>query len=197
MTKPARLKLEPPVMPLPADLAKHRDAIEAALRVEVLAGTWPADQSYADALQPRAIGEVLVKAAHSELRDAAIAYLYREKMRRNGRIRLATASKAGARLEYLAGIDLIIEVNWTAWSTLSPLQRIALIDHELYHFDRNPESGFYELRHHDVEEFGIIVRRYGLWQDDLRAFAADVRSVQRDLFAASEPAPAAAAGGGE
>lgn len=194
MTKPARLKLEPPAMPLPADLAGHREEIEKALGTAVLAGTWPADQTYAEADQPRAIGQVLVAAVHKELRDATIAYLYREKMRRSGRIRLATASKAGARLEFLAEVDLIIEVNWTAWSTLSPLQRIALVDHELCHFDQNPDTGFYELRHHDVEEFGIIVRRYGLWTEDLRGFGQDVRSAQRELFPA-QPAGTTAAGG--
>ncbi len=193
--RPARLTLDPPQMPLPAELGGHREAIEKALNIYVLGGTWPEAQTFQDADQPKAIAEVLVGALHRELVGASIAYLFREKMRRGGHVQLGSAGRASAKLEYLTGLDFVIEFNWTAWGQLSPAQRIACVDHTLCHCTKDSDSGFYVLRHPDVAEFGEIVRRHGLWYPELRAFGLDVRSAQRDLFQdpVREPATAGVA----
>lgn len=196
MTKrPPRLTLEKPQMPLPAELGGHRDAIEKALQAPVLGGTWPAAQTFMDAEQPKAIAEVLVASLHRELLGASIAYLFREKMRRGGHVQLGSAGRAAAKLEYLTGLDFVIEFNWTAWGQLSPVQRIACVDHQLCHCSKDSDSGLYVLRHPDVAEFGEIVRRHGLWYPELRAFGMDVRSAQGDLFKMLSPEEVAEAQG--
>lgn len=54
------------------------------------------------------------------------------------------------------------------WDILDEKQRLALVDHELCHFDLDEEKGTPVLRSHDVEEFGEIVKRHGLWRDEVR-----------------------------
>jgi hypothetical protein len=193
MTKrPTRLTLDPPVMPLPAELGGHREAIEKALDTAVLAGTWPEGQTFHAADQPQAIGGVLIEALRRELVGANIAYLFREKMRSGGQVKYAKAGRSSALLEYLTSLDFVIEFNWTAWGQFTPLQRLACVDHYLCRCAKDSDSGLYVMRHPDVAEFGEIVRRYGLWTLDLRNFGRDVRSVQRDLFQEPAGAPAAA-----
>lgn len=177
---------------LPDILREHeRDLVDAFAKP--LLEDWREGWTYHEAEQPAAIGKVLIDAIHTDLSEASIAYVYRKKMSRLGKITLATASLAGAKLEFFTGIDLLIQVNWEYWFRLSPDQRVALVDHELLHFTRETtEKGIqYGLVGHDVEEFERIIHRWGLWKPDLRAFARTAGEAhQRSLFEAQAEAEA-------
>ena len=81
-------------------------------------------------------------------------------------------------------LDFLItfDANWCFHAT--DLEFMALVEHELYHcgqkldewgtprFSKETGLPLFAMRSHDVEEFSGIVRRYGLWKDDLREFAA-------------------------
>lgn len=72
-----------------------------------------------------------------------------------------------------AGIDgdYILTLNGTAWPEMSSKQQKALVDHELLHMaKKKTKSGIsWKLRHHDVEEFIGIAKRYGSWTPNLKA----------------------------
>lgn len=171
---------------LPKELGGVAEALTKAVReVEVL-GAWPEEEpAFLAAAQPEALAKPLIKALHQELlkpAEASIAYLFRKEMEKRGRVRLGVASKASGKLEYLTGFDFVLEFNWTYWSQLTPPQRIALVDHELTHCSVT-DKGAWTLVSHDVEEFGSIVRRWGLWTPDLVHFNAAIKATQMDLFA--------------
>ncbi len=78
--------------------------------------------------------------------------------------------------------DFLIELDWNFWvDEADDLRREILTYHELMHaghaIDKHGEPRFnaegqpvYCIRGHDVEEFSEVVRRYGLYSDDLVAF---------------------------
>lgn len=79
---------------------------------------------------------------------------------------------------------MVLDAGW--WGDASPMQREALIWHELEHAtqacDQHGEPRFsfdgkpvWDLRAHDVEEFDSVVRRYGAWLPDVHGFAAALR----------------------
>lgn len=174
-----------PALKLPSPLDGRRAELENALQVAIPAG-WTKGEKFMPADQPKAIGEVLVGILHLHLRPAQTAYLFREKMKRRDRVGLGKAKKASPTLVYLTGFDLVIEFNWTQWKLLTPEQRIALVDHELCHLaqdDTDVEKGpRWLLRHHDVEEFAEVVRRWGLWLPDLQEFNTAAKRAQVELF---------------
>lgn len=153
------------------ELEGARANLEIALHTAVPA-TWDDAEDYVEARQPREIAEALIDVVHVDLERARIAYLFRKEMTKGGdRVQLAHASKVPAKWRHLAKLDFLIEVNWTHWRLLQPRERIALVDHELCHCGRDLEAEKWVLVHHDVEEFGTIVRRWGAWKPDLAQFA--------------------------
>ena len=118
------------LMKLPPELSGVAESVTKAIRQVELLGEWPAGETFAEAKQPKAIAKGLIGAVHTHLANAHIAYLYREEMQRRTRLLLGKASKA-ATLAFLTGHHFVIQFNWTTWGQLTPLQRIALVDHEL------------------------------------------------------------------
>lgn len=170
---------------LSPELADARSNLEIALHGPVPA-TWDDADHYVEARQPREIGEALVEVVHRDVQDARIAYLFRKDMAKGGdRVQLAHAAKVSKKWQFLAQVDFVIEVNWTKWRELTPRQRVALVDHELCHCGRDLDNEKWVLVHHDVEEFGNIVRRWGCWKPDLEMF-----SKQLDLFSPRAAVPA-------
>jgi hypothetical protein len=178
-------ELEPKTLRLPDALRSYHDALLKAHNTLAYPAAWDDDQTYVKAEQPAAICKVLIKALHPELVNANIAYVFRKKLSRNDRPRLAQASKVGGKLNYFTNLELLVEVNHETWLTLTPERRIALLDHELTHFSQAAnESGFsYEMVEHDLEEFGSIVRRWGFWSTDVERFASSIEKArQLDIF---------------
>lgn len=165
-------------MNLPAELRSYSHELGPALATPILAA-WNPDDSYHEAKQCEAIGRVLIDrlAAHRDLTNASITYIFREKMKTRDRVVLGKMSKADGKLSFFNGFDFVMEINWQEWKRLSHHQRLALIDHELSHAGREEDAKGekkYVLQSHDVEEFGGIVKRWGLWKSDLVVFAGAV-----------------------
>ena len=158
---------------LPDALRSHVDALDEALAAPYPL-EWREEDDYREALQPEAIGGVLVRTIHSGLANAKIGYLFREKLKDRDRARLAQASRVSGKLAHYSELDLLVEVNWETWRFLTDEQRAALIDHELAHFTREEDSKgrtVYKIVSHDLEEFNAIVRRWGRWKRDVDHFA--------------------------
>lgn len=161
---------------LPKEL--NRNAVEQALAIATYA-TWP-DEKIVWANQPKAIAEMIMPTLHQELSSASIKYLFKETLGNKDHVVLAKARKASAQLSFLVDCDFVITFNWSAWIKLSGTQKVALVDHELCHCERDPETWLWKSRKHDVEEFGEIVKRWGLWQQDLQAFRGAI--AQYEMF---------------
>jgi hypothetical protein len=66
------------------------------------------------------------------------------------------------------------------WDVLPQKTKVALVDHELCHAwaeanqkeddDGEAEPVKLSMRPHDLEEFSCIVRRHGLWREDVEDF---------------------------
>lgn len=146
---------------------------------------WPGEK-YVEADVVADIAKILIGAFHPLLKKLKIAYLFTEKMQKNGKRIGGTASKADAKLRFLADYDFVIVINWTAWKFVTERQRLALLDHELLHCtteDKDDGSKVPAMVEHDIEEFGAIVGRWGLWQLNLLNFSAQI-----DLFAKKDKA---------
>lgn len=149
----------------------------------------------------RLISEV---SEHGHLAEAKIAYLFREAKtwRSKGKVTLGRAKKLAGDTRFLArDVDFTITINAEIWRDLTPAQRVALVDHELshcgYEYDAKGRRKW-TIEDHDVNEFSGVIRRHGLWMEDVKAFAKAVREVQQQLdiddLARQE---AAAASGGD
>lgn len=167
---------------LPEALRSQFDNLRKAFS-EAYPVEWNAEDTYREAEQPAAIGRVLVCSIHRHLRSREIGYVYRQKMERNGKTTLGKASKVGSKLAYFSNLEFLIEINWQAWAVLTARQRIALVDHELCHLgiEDTDEGEKLLMIPHDLEEFGSIVQRWGMWQPDVANFAKALQ--QGDLFA--------------
>lgn len=157
---------------LPSTLEGPRGDFAKALGTPIPAGEWPKELTYQRADQVGEIAHVLIPEVHNELLGARIAYLFKERLRSKGREVGGKASKAGAKLEAIGGVDFVIEVNWWAWRGMTPEQRIALVDHELEHCTKDDETGAWTMVPHDVEEFHTIYSRWGAWTMNLRTWAS-------------------------
>lgn len=77
--------------------------------------------------------------------------------------------------------DFLITIDAEWWEAATPIQREALVFHELCHikqetdkfgelkFDKDGKPVF-GLRAHDLEEFNAVVSRYGIYCEDVAAF---------------------------
>lgn len=165
-------------MKLPQALQGHANGLLGALNLPCLA-EWPEGASYRSNDQAAAIANILIREIHKPLESARIVHLFKEQLSDCS----GKASKASPKLEYLADIDLMVEYHWKQWRTLSAEQRIALVDHELCHFDRDLEKEKWVIITHDIEEFESIVQRWGLWHPKLSDFGHAVRNVQQTELA--------------
>ena len=82
--------------------------------------------------------------------------------------------------------DFVMVLDATWWQQATPLQREALVFHELEHAEHardkmgelrfTPEGNpIWALRDHDIAEFDSVVERYGAWSPDITRFVAAAR----------------------
>lgn len=184
MGKAARaLESERSGRPFPHELEIHRFDMQAACTSGDDPVEWPEGEKILEAYAPEKLAQPLIKHFHHEIRNASIAYVWVENMGDGTRVKLGTAQRASSLIKFLGSVDFVLKFNHSAWKVLSFEQRVALIDHELSHCSIDSDSGLPVLVHHDVEEFGGIVRRYGLWKPDLQSFGDIVQvALQGDLW---------------
>lgn len=146
--------------------------------------------TYTRAPEVQAIADQLIPKHHRHLLDfqTRIDYVFRsEAAKTGGKIVAGKARKIGGLNAFLTlGDDaqegrpdgetppvepfFVVEIAADIWEILSPVQRQALVDHELCHCKVGlSEQGDVVLKTqaHDVEEFKAIVERHGLWRPEL------------------------------
>lgn len=142
----------------------------------------PRDFEHSDRIKNVALG--LIRIHHLHLVTAKIAYIMKltdpDKespaaipKRMGKHPAMAKARVQGPLQKVLSGYDFVLEVDEDWWDTLSLEGQIALVDHELCHMARDVDG--YYLKDHDVEEFIAVVKRYGLWRDNLKAMAGEMQ----------------------
>lgn len=127
---------------------------------------------YADATEVEAVARELIRKVpeHEHLASARIRYLFRSgSLAHRGKAVYGRAIVLPERDRLLSGgYEAVIVISRQIWDLLQPAQRRALVDHELCHLTRN-DDGDLALAQHDVEEFAAVIRRHGLWTEELRA----------------------------
>lgn len=144
--------------------------------------------TYWHAPEVEEIAQKLIAEHHSHLAGVEIKCVFREPAAKNkGKVVLGKARKIGGLNAHLVGLArpydrgddppdfFVIEIASMTWLQLTEAQRLALVDHELCHFDiewnENDDTEKLIIRGHDLEEFTEVVARHGLWQPDLANFA--------------------------
>lgn len=154
--------------------------------------------------------EQLVAEYHHELQaaDARIALAFNTAWQPDvdGRVVLGKCKKATDLDRELAPYDFVIILRKEFWThaLVTDKQRQALLDHELMHaavkvdketgevvYDKRDRAVF-RIRKHDIEEFGEVVARWGLYKRDLVWFVKQIPTVaeQQPLRETDEPKPA-------
>lgn len=168
---------------LPAELAtRHADLLAALSHGDDPRNEWTGN-AYEKAHAPKAIAQILIPVLHPGLKGRLIAYLWREELQgKPGRLTLGKAKLATGLIKHFSKMDFVIEFNWTEWQNITERQKVALVDHELMHCALDLESGKSIIVPHDVEEFGAIVDRWGLWKRDLEQFGESVKKATQLSF---------------
>ncbi|NUU74665.1 putative metallopeptidase [Paenibacillus xylanilyticus] len=101
--------------------------------------------------------------------------------------------------------EILIMVNKQVWEHLNDSQKEALIYHELCHIEasvdkhgapkNSPKDGrpIYRLQSHDLEEFKLVVEKYGLWRPDAQEFMDSAKKGEQltmDLVQSDNKRPA-------
>lgn len=128
--------------------------------------------SYDPADEVEEYAKPLISKYHTHLVNCKIAYLFKnKKITLKGREVVATAEKVSPKNKVLSGYDFIITVSYPKWKELDEAIKHAAIDHELAHcwVEDDEKTGETKIKilPHDVEEFGEIVKRHGLYTVNL------------------------------
>lgn len=83
---------------------------------------------------------------------------------------IGKAIKAPVLWRDVSGYDAVIWVRGYFWGKFDARQREAIVLHELLHLDVDAE-GALRIAKHEIEEFGLVVREYGRWLEDIDLFA--------------------------
>lgn len=148
-----------------------------------------AKANYRPAEEVRKIAEDLIPKYHQHLIDFSVRleYVFIDKTPKSKGCEIwGTCRKVSGLNAFLAnqqeGSDpfFLITISEPIWDILPPDARVALVDHELCHAwalaDQKEDSDGSEdpvklsMRPHDLEEFVCIVRRHGLWRDNIKDF---------------------------
>ena len=149
-----------------------------------------AKASYREAPEVKKIADELIEKYHRHLIDfdVRVDYAFVDKTpKSNGKEVWGTCRKISGINAYLSGAEsdyFLITISEPVWEVLPHEKKVALVDHELCHAWAEPdqkddaEEGEIaseepvkkSLNPHDLEEFCCIVRRHGLWREDVEAF---------------------------
>ncbi len=113
------------------------------------------------------LAQELINEHHPWLREAKIGFMYRTEAAKSDNLTVSgKARKVSAEQQMFMDFDFVIWIAEDTFAGYSPLQRRALVDHELCHCAGFP--GKWQMRGHDFAEFVQIIERYGLWNDTLK-----------------------------
>jgi len=138
---------------------------------------------YSPAPSVKAIAERLIPLYHADLVDVRIEYVFRDNNATSaGKEMWGKARKVSGLNAYLATEDtafehgpgdddfFVVEIAKNIWQLLTHVQQEALVDHELCHLSIDYNDVKLVIRSHDVEEFGAVIQRHGLWRVDVKQF---------------------------
>lgn len=164
----------------------------------------------------RKVAEPLIKNFHSHLNGLTIVYLFQNKRDKRTGAAIAPRSKGKALLgqaKLVTGLSaflvsgatrtdgdeiepfFVLLITKFTWDKMKAAQRQALVDHELCHMGIDDDSGRPVILPHDVTEFNAIVRRHGLWSDDVQLFFKSAKQMPLPLEAKNIAVRKAAAAG--
>lgn len=148
-----------------------------------------------EAPEVAAIAEELIPKYHQHLLDFSVRmrYLFVDKTPKSGGMEIwGTCRKISGLNAYLEGENpdgdpfFVITISKDIWDVLPQDSRIALVDHELCHASAEAKQQKDDgesnedmetdnpvkltIRPHDLEEFSCIVRRHGLWREQVKDF---------------------------
>ena len=127
---------------------------------------------YTHASEVAELAAKLINDHHDHLAEARIKYLFRNgKWQSKGKSTLGKAKLAAEDARFIGEYDFIIMISLNAWNSAVPAYREALVDHELQHCDCTEDKAGnkkWSIQDHDVQEFVSVVRRHGLWENDLQ-----------------------------
>jgi len=144
--------------------------------------------TFSSAPEVKEIAEELIQKHHPSLRDfqPRIEYVFIDKTpKKGGKEVWGTMRKVTNLAAFLAqnefaqeqGINdpfFVMTITKPVWDILSHEKKVALVDHELCHAAvEEKDNGETKLVivPHDLEEFTCIVKRHGLWREDVKEFA--------------------------
>jgi hypothetical protein len=154
------------------------------------------EQQFAIAHEAALIGKRLVSDFHLHLSETRIEYVFLwktpEKLQREiwGRAKKVSGLSAwfateDREAEPLPDSFFVIELAWQVWRRLNDRQKTALVDHELSHCNINDKLKPC-LKGHDCEEFNQIIRRHGLWMDDVRQLLEAAKEAEENPLLAEQ-----------
>lgn len=124
-------------------------------------------EKYWDAIEAKVIATKLIQESNFNFpTNTPILYVFLDK----SKTFWAKCQLASALQQFASGYQYVIQFNNEAWQNLTDLQREALVFHELLHIFYDSEKDKYSLAKHDVEEFSLVIRKYGLWREDVKKF---------------------------
>ncbi len=141
--------------------------------------------NFSPAKEVKEIAEELIPKYHQHITDYSIRveYVFADKVpKKGGKEVWGTCRKVSNLNAFLAKDNpdadpfFVITISQPVWEVLDQKSKVALVDHELCHtaaqYDEDDEEPAVKLsvNPHDVEEFACIIRRHGLWKDDIKAF---------------------------
>ena len=145
---------------------------------------------YWPAREVEKIADDLISNHHKHLTDcsARIRYVFQDKVpKAKGKEVWGTCRKVSGLTAHLEGGSpdddpfFVITISQDVWEVLPQDKKVALVDHELCHAwaevsgqnEDDDGSGSpikLSVLPHDLEEFSCIVRRHGLWREDIKSF---------------------------
>jgi predicted metallopeptidase len=148
-----------------------------------------AKTTFSPAEEVKEIAEELIPKYHQHLIDnnVRIDYVFISKTpAKGGKEVWGTCRKVTNLNAHLAGEDepfFVITISEPVWSVLPPDKKVALVDHELCHAfaalgegEDDSEEVKVSIIPHDVEEFAAVIRRHGLWREDVKNFVEEALS---------------------
>jgi len=142
--------------------------------------------TYKEAPEVKAVAEKLIDQYHQHIRDfnVRVDYLFIDKIPLKGgkevwgSCRKITNLNAYLAKDKQSGGDpfFVITIAEPVWDILPEKERQALLDHELSHtaaeYKESDEENVVKLslKPHDMEEFACIVKRHGMWRQDIEDF---------------------------
>lgn len=127
----------------------------------------------------------VIEAYHPHLKDARIAYLYRQgRWENKGRVEVGRAMVAPPPWKALSGYDVIVVVNREVYTSFDEKGRLAQLDHIFSFINKttvySKGQASYQTANPDIYEFSQVVLRHNVFFSNLDALDGNGRQLSLD-----------------